>query len=85
MEASFRIQDFLNFRRLVNKIDIRSKLFDLSDDSDYQFIEAPQLNIYKKLSLCELIQLRELVNGTHFSIELNSLLHEILYQESELI
>lgn len=85
MEASFRIQDFISFRRLVNKIDIHSKIFDLSDDSDYQFVEAPQLNIYQKLSLCELIQLRELVNGTHFAIELNSLLHELLYQESELI
>jgi len=85
MEASFRIQDFLNFRRFINKIDIQSKLFDLSDDSDYEFVEAPQLNIYQKLTLCELIQLRELVNGTHFAIELNSLLHELLYQESELV
>jgi hypothetical protein len=85
MEASFRIQDFLNFRRFINKIDIHSRLFDLSDESDYEFVEAPQLNIYQKLTLCELIQLRELVNGTHFAIELNSLLHELLYQESELV
>jgi hypothetical protein len=85
MEASFRIQDFLNFRRFINKIDIHSRLFDLSDESDYEFVEAPQLNIYQKLTLCELIQLRELVNGTYFAIELNSLLHELLYQESELV
>jgi hypothetical protein len=85
MEASFRIQDFLNFRRFINKIDIQSRLFDLSDESDYEFVEAPQLNIYQKLTLCELIQLRELVNGTYFAIELNSLLHELLYQESELV
>ena len=85
MQASFRIQDFLGFRRFINKIDIHSKIFDLSDESDYEFVEAPQLNIYQKLTLCELIQLRELVNGTHFAIELNSLLHELLYQESELV
>jgi len=85
IEASFRIHDFLNFRRFLNKIDIRSKIFDLSDDSDYAFVEAPQVNIYQKLTLCEFIQLRELVNGTHFAIELNSLIHELLYQESELI
>jgi hypothetical protein len=85
MEASFRIQDFLNFRRFINQIDIHSKIFDLSDESDYEFVEAPQVNIYQKLTLCEVIQLRELVNGTHFAIELNSLLHELLYQESELI
>ena len=85
MAAAFRIQDFLSFRRFINKIDIHSKIFDLSDESDYEFVEAPQLNIYQKLTLCELIQLRELVNGTHFTIELNSLLHELLYQESELV
>ena len=85
MEAFFRIHNFLNFRRFINKIDIRSKIFDLSDESDYEFVEAPQLNIYQKLTLCELIQLRELVNGTHFAIELNSMLHEVLYQESELV
>lgn len=85
MKASFRIQDFLNFRRFINKIDIQSRLFDLSDESDYEFVEAPQVNIYKKLTLCELIQLRDLVNGTHFAIELNSMLHEVLYSESELV
>ena len=85
IEASFRIHDFLNFRRFVNKIDIQSKIFDLSDESDYEFVEAPQSNIYQKLTLCELIQLRELVNGTHFAIELNSLLHKLLYTESELV
>lgn len=85
IQATFRIQDFLSFRRVINNIDIRSKIFDLSDESDYEFIEAPQLNIYQKLTLCQLIQLRELVNGTHFAIELNSLLHTLLFTESELV
>jgi len=85
MEAAFKIHDFLNFRRFINKIDIQSRLFDLSDESDYEFVEAPQLNIYQRLTLCELIQLRDLINGTHFAIELNSLLHQLLYQESELV
>lgn len=85
MIASFRIQDFLNFRRSVNSIDIKSRLFDLSDESDFEFVEGPQLNINQKLTLCEVIQLRDLVNGTHFAIELNSLLHTILYVEQELV
>jgi len=85
MQASFRIQDFLNFRRLINAIDIHSRIFDLSDESDYEFVEAPKLNICQKLTLCELIQLRELVNGTYFAIELNSMLHQLLYKDSELV
>ena len=85
IQASFKIQDFLNFRRFINSIDIHSRIFDLSDESDYEFVEAPQLNIYHKMTLCEVIQLRELVNGTHFAIELNSLLHQLLYTEQELV
>jgi hypothetical protein len=85
MQASFRIQDFLNFRRFINRIDIRGKIFDLSDESDYEFVEIPQANLYQKLTLCEIIQLRELINGTHFAIELNSLIHELIYQEQESI
>lgn len=85
IKAPFKIQDFLNFRRFINSIDIHSKIFDLSDESDYEFVEAPQLNIGHKMTLCEVIQLRELVNGTHFAIELNSMLHQVLYSEQELV
>ncbi|WP_229236044.1 hypothetical protein [Dyadobacter tibetensis] len=82
IEASFRINDFLSFRKLINRIDLRHKLFDLTDEGDYASVEVPKLNLYQKLGLCEFIQLRELVNGTHFAIELNSMLHEVLYQDS---
>lgn len=85
IQASFKILDFLNFRRFINGIDIHSKIFDLSDESDYEFVEAPQLNLHHKMTLCEVIQLRELVNGTHFAIELNSMLHQILFTEQELV
>jgi len=85
IKAPFKILDFLNFRRFINSIDIRSKIFDLSDESDYEFVEVPRLNMGHKMTLCEVIQLRELVNGTHFAIELNSMLHEVLFSEQELV
>lgn len=85
IKASFKILDFLNFRRFINSIDIHSKIFDLSDESDYEFVEVPRLNVGHKMTLCEVIQLRELVNGTHFAIELNSMLHQVLYSEQELV
>jgi hypothetical protein len=78
LTAFFRVREFLNFRRHVNSIDIHSKLFDLSDECDYQLIEASTQNISHRLTLCEVIQLRELVNGTQFALELNSLLSEVL-------
>lgn len=85
IQASFKILDFLNFRRFINSIDIHSKIFDLSDESDYEFVEVPRLDMGHKMTLCEVIQLRELVNGTHFAIELNSMLHQVLYSEKELV
>lgn len=81
LRAHFKIQDFLKFRRDVNKIDIKSKLLDISDASDYEYIETPQYNISERLTLCELIQLRDLVNGAQFALDLNSLLHQLLYTE----
>ncbi len=84
LKAQFRIQDFLKFRRDVNKIDIRSKLLDISDECDYELIQTPQYNISERLTLCDLIQLRDLVNGAQFALDLNSLLHQILYSEPDM-
>ncbi|QRR01099.1 hypothetical protein [Dyadobacter sandarakinus] len=85
MDIRLKIKDFLSFRRFINNIDIQSRLFDLSDESDYEFLEAPQLNICRRFTLCELIQLRDLLNGTQFAIELNSLLHQLAFCPAELV
>ncbi len=77
-ELNLRIQQFQCLRRSLNQIDIRGRLFDLSDDSDHFFVEAPMVSFREKLTLCEIIQLRELVNGTYFALELNSMLHKLL-------
>ncbi len=82
MQADFRIHEFLNFRRAVNSIDIKSKLFNLSDECDFQYLEAPRQTFTRHFSLCELIQIRELVNGAHFALELNSIIREALYSNS---
>jgi hypothetical protein len=79
VQADFRIHEFLNFRRAINSIDIKSKLFNLSDDCDFQYLESPRQTFTRHFSLCELIQIRELVNGAHFALELNSIIREALY------
>jgi hypothetical protein len=84
-ELSLRIQQFQYLRRSLNKIDIRVRLFDLSDESDHLQLEAPMVNLQRTFTLCEIIQLRELVNGTYFALELNSMLHELLEPASGLI
>ncbi len=82
IQADFRIHEFLHFRRTVNSVDIRSKLFNLSDECDFQYIESPRQSFNRHFDLCEFIQLRELINGAHFSIQLNSVIREALYSNS---
>jgi len=75
---AFKIQDFLTFRRKVQSIDIHEMIFNLSDDYDFEIIESPQNQLSLKLNLCDVIQFRELLDGTRFAIELYSMLHEVL-------
>lgn len=75
---AFKIQDFLSFRRKIQAVDIHEMIFNLSDDFDFEVIESPQNQLSLKLALCDIIQLRELLDGAKFAIELYSMLHEVL-------
>lgn len=76
--AAFKIQDFMAFRRKVYAVDIHEMIFNLSDSFDFEVIEAPQNQLSLQLTLCEIIQLRDLLDGTKFVLSLNSMLHEVL-------
>ena len=76
--AAFNIKDFLIFRRSMKTINIHDMIFNLSDAYDFEWIHSPKKEISKKLTLCEIIQLRDLLDGTKFSIDLNSILQEKL-------
>lgn len=75
---AFKIQDFLSFRRKVQAVDIHEMIFNLSDKYDFEVIESPQNQFSLKLTLCDIIQLRELLDGARFAIEMYSMLHEVL-------
>lgn len=78
IEVQFRVQDFASFRRKVNSIDIMAMLFDLSDNSDFKVLESPTNQLSHRFTLCEVIQLRDLLNGTKFALDLRSLLNATL-------
>lgn len=77
-EVAFKMRDFSAFQRKIQAVDIHERIYDLSDDGDFELIEAPQQGLSLQLTLCDLIQLRELLNGTKFALKLNTLLHEAL-------
>lgn len=76
--SHYKIQDFLIFQRKVNNVDILNMLYDLSDQSDAQLIETTKRNFSRNLTICEIVQLRELLNGTKFTLNLHSMLCSVL-------
>lgn len=82
MEVAFKMRDFSAFQRKVQAVNIHERIYDLSDEGDFEVIEAPQHGLSLQLTLCDLIQLRELLDGTKFALKLNSMLHEALGEVS---
>lgn len=79
--SSYKVQDFIIFQRKVNSVDILNLLYDLSDQSDSQLIETTKRNFSRNLTICEIVQLRELLNGTKFTLNLHSMLCSVLKAE----
>ncbi|TAE40838.1 MAG: hypothetical protein EAZ70_02885 [Runella slithyformis] len=77
--SAFKFHDFRSFCQKVNSVNIHEMIFNLSDEYDFQAVQTPSCQQTYRLSLCELVQLRDLLNGTKFTLELNSLLHERIY------
>lgn len=80
--SSYKVRDFLIFQRKVNSVLILEMLYDLSDQSDAQLIETTKRNFSRNLTICEIVQLRELLNGTKFTLNLYSMLHSVLSVEA---
>ncbi|WP_418264280.1 hypothetical protein [Flavobacterium faecale] len=76
--STYKVQDFLIFQRKVNSVNILDMLYDLSDCADAQLIETTKRNFSHKLTICEIVQLRELLNGTKFTLNLHSMLCDLL-------
>ncbi|AIG30535.1 hypothetical protein SL053_000860 [Flavobacterium psychrophilum] len=76
--SSYKVQDFLIFQRKVNQVAVLDMLYNLSDSCDSTLIEATKRNFSKNLTICEIVQLRELLNGTKFTLVLHSMLHAVL-------
>jgi hypothetical protein len=77
--SAFRYSDFVAFRRRVEHVNLHEMIFNLGDEFDVEVIEAPKADRTFVLTLCDLVQLRELLSGTQFTLNLNSMLHETLY------
>ncbi|MFD1140028.1 hypothetical protein ACFQ4C_02875 [Larkinella insperata] len=76
--VSLRISDFMTFKKRVDSVDIHTMIFNTDDAYDVEVIDAPRTDHLFVLNLCDLIALRDLLAGTRFVLDLNTLLNERL-------
>ncbi|MFD2571101.1 hypothetical protein ACFSUS_10680 [Spirosoma soli] len=69
-------RDFAQFRRMVQTIDIRQMALSTDNAYDVEILALPRSERCYVLTLCEVIHLRELLNGATLMLELNSMLRE---------
>lgn len=69
-------RDFAQFRRLVETVDVRQMALSTLAAHDVEILAPPHSERCYVLTLCEIIQLRELLQGAKLMLELNSMLRE---------
>lgn len=71
----FKVHDFLSFKKRIDGVDIEAMLSDSSRGSDYELVTPFRCTVFFVLNVTDILQLRELLDGAKFIIELNSLLN----------
>ncbi|GAB3999327.1 hypothetical protein GCM10028807_49230 [Spirosoma daeguense] len=74
--TQFSARDFVHFRRMVETVDIRQMALSTSPEYDVEILTLPRAERCYVLTLCEIVHLRELLNGARLMLDLNSMLRE---------
>jgi len=69
-------RDFAQFRRMVNTIDVQQMALSTGSAYDVEILTPPRSERCYVLTLCEIVHLRELLNGSQLMLDLNSMLRE---------
>jgi len=69
-------RDFAHLRRMVQTINVRQMAMSTDSAYDIEILTLPRSERCYVLTLCEVIHLRELLNGANLMLELNSILRE---------
>jgi len=75
-EIAFKLCDLYTLRKKISELDI-VHLFDI-DSPDFELIHLPHCDRFLLLSIHDILQFRELLNGTFNILALNSAIHKIL-------
>jgi hypothetical protein len=69
-------RDFAQFRRMVETVDIQQMALSTAAADDVEILTPPRSERCYVLTLCEIVHLRELLNGAKLMLELNAMLRE---------
>lgn len=76
--TSFSVSDFFAFKKRVDNIDIEKMLCDSSRSSDFEILMPFRTDRCFILSVEDVLNLREILDGAKFMIELNAQIKTIL-------
>ena len=76
--TAFKVSDFLNFKKKVDAVDISAMIIDSSRTADFTVIMPFRTPRCFVLDINDVLNLRELLAGAKFMIELNSVVNECL-------
>ncbi len=76
--TAFKVGDFFNFKRKVDEVDISAMIIDSSRTADFTIIMPFRTPRCFVLDVNDVLNLRELLKGAKFMIELNSVINECL-------
>lgn len=69
-------RDFVSFRRMVETVDIQQMALSTAAAHDVEILTPPRSERCYVLTLCEIVHLRELLNGAKLMLDLNAMLRE---------
>ncbi len=78
--TEFKFPCFIALKRLVDRIDLETMALDPSNSSDIEIISPCGSERCYVLTLPELIEFRDLLEGARVMLQLNSIIHERLYR-----
>jgi len=76
--TSFSVSDFLKFKKRIDTIDVERMLNDTTRSSDFEIVMPFRTERCFILSVENILELRELLDGAKFMIELNSVVRTCL-------
>lgn len=76
--TTFSVTSFFNFRKKVAKVNLASMAQNTGKAWDFAILTPSETERVYVLTLCEIVQLKDLLAGTSVMLELNSILQERL-------